>query len=331
MVGTEHDHRLVVESLRLEYIEQLAEPVVDHREARSVAGPDLARLGRRQLAPAQRSDRVGRPDELRPLPVGVVARGPGLGRVEGLVRIELVDEEQEALVAARVVLEPVGGRRHGLRPREVRLLAEPGARDVVGARAGRRSRLRDLRSSERARVGHHAPGVVLAAAHVLPGVEVGVIVLASRLEQMRMVGDEHGGDAGRAQVIADRLLPELDRAPGLPEEVERAAQDVVTRGHAGERARVVALEAQRSSGEAIDVGRVEFPAPVAAEEVAIQAIEEHDDGVSRRHPATSASEPITRCSVSAERAPSRRSGPGRPASSPPPAPAMPTTCASSPS
>ena len=128
-----HDHgRVVPQSLLIERVEHPAEPMVDHRELRAVAGPDLARLTRRQHAARQTRARVGRPDQMRAFPIRVVARGPGLGRIEGLVRIELVDEEQEALVVRRVIDEPARGRS--------RAFVAPGSPPRRGTSRGNRRR-----------------------------------------------------------------------------------------------------------------------------------------------------------------------------------------------
>ena len=103
-----------------------------------------------------------------------------------------------------------------------------------------------------------------------------------------MIGDELRGDALAPQRRRQRLLPDLDRAPGAPQEIERAAQDVVARGHARQRARVVPVEAHGAPGETIEIRRVEFRAAVGAEQVAVQAVEQHDDGALRSRRGASA-------------------------------------------
>ena len=70
----------------------------------------------------------------------------------------------------------------------------------------------------------------------------------------------------RAQRRGDRLLPQLDRSPRPPEEVERADEDVVARRHARQRTGVVLREAHARAREAIEVRRVELVAAVAAEQ-----------------------------------------------------------------
>jgi hypothetical protein len=79
--------------------------------------------------------------------------------------------------------------------------------------------------------------------------------------------------------MGDRILPDLDRAPGAPEEVPGAAQDVVARGHAGQGARVVRRELQRARGEAVDVRGCEFARTPGAQHVAVEAVEQEDDDV----------------------------------------------------
>ena len=85
------DHRVRT----FERVQQPAEPRVDHRELAAVLRAHLSRLALVDDALGDRADRVRRPDEvLRPIPPVVVHRRVRLGRVERLVRIELVDEQE---------------------------------------------------------------------------------------------------------------------------------------------------------------------------------------------------------------------------------------------
>ena len=130
------------------------------------------------------------------------------------------------------------------------------------------------------------------AAHEVPRSEVGVEVLAAGLEEMRVIGGEHRVHTGAAQRRGDRLLPQLDRPPRLPEEVERPAQDVVARRHARQRAGDVTIEPRGSGGETIEVRGVELVAAVRAEHVPVERVEEHDDDVLRLSPPTRRHRPI---------------------------------------
>jgi hypothetical protein len=79
--------------------------------------------------------------------------------------------------------------------------------------------------------------------------------------------------------MGDRVLPDLDRAPGPPREVERADEQVVAGGHARKRARVVVPEPHRPCRQPVEVRGGELRAAVAAEEVPVEAVEEDDDDV----------------------------------------------------
>ena len=98
-----------------------------------------------------------------------------------------------------------------------------------------------------------------------------------------MVRDQHGGDAGPPEQLRDRLLPHLDRPPRPPQEVERAAEDVVARRHARQGTRDVRGEPDRPlAGETVEVRRLELRTAVAAQHVAVEAVEEQHDQVARR-------------------------------------------------
>ncbi len=219
VVRADDDGRVLPEAVALDRVHHLAEPGVDHRQLAAVGGPDLVRLALVEHALLQRAANVGRPDQVRPLPRVVVHRRVRLRRVERLVRVELVDEEEEAVVVAGVVVQPRGRRCHRLRAGEVLLLAEVPARVVVGHECPS-----EHRRAYPAIVRTGLPGIALVAALVVPGVEVGVVVLAARLEEVRVVGHKLRRDALPAQQRRQRLLPQLDRAPGLPKEVQRAAE-----------------------------------------------------------------------------------------------------------
>ena len=224
----------------------------------------------------QSAAHVRRPDHVRTLPRRIVHRGVGLRRIERLVRIELVDEQHEAIVTARRALEPFGRRRHRARPRKIRLVAKVAARVVV-----RRMPARERRRAHPARVGPRLPRVALMPALVVPRGEIGVIVFAADLEQMRMIRDQLGDDAGRAKIRGERPLPDFDRAPRLPQKIDRAAKNIVTRRDAWQRPRVVTVEANRAAREAVEVGRGELAPAVGAEHVAIEAVEQYYDRVLR--------------------------------------------------
>ena len=213
---------------------------------------------------------------MRALPALVVHGRVRLGGVERLVGVELVDQQEEPVVVADRLVQPAGGRGHGAGTGEVGLVPEPTSRPLVGE-----VDLVERRRADPAGIRSGLPRVGLVAPLVVPSQEVGVVVLPARLEQVGVVGDQHGRHAGGPQLGGDRLLPQLDRPPRLPEEVERAAQQVVASRDARQRARVVAVEADGPCREAVQVGRVELGAAVGADEVAVQAVEEDDDDVAR--------------------------------------------------
>ena len=179
---------------------------------------------------------------------------------------------------------------HGARTGEVQFGAEPGAVVIVVAVAYALAAVaqphhvalcRQRRSTDPGRVGHGLPRVVLVPAQIFPAGEVGVVVLATGLEQVRMVAHQHAGDALDAHVEGDRVLPQLDRAPRLPQEVQRTAQDVVARRHARQRAHAVVGELHRAGGKPVEVGRVELAAAIRSQHVAVEAVQQYHHGVGR--------------------------------------------------
>ncbi len=292
MVGADDDRRRLPQPPLLQGGEDLTDPMVDHGELGPVVGADLAPLALAQPPRPDRTDVVGRPDQQLAVPVGVVAAEIRRRRVERLVRVELVDEQEEGRVVRRAMPHPVRRRPHRARPGEVLLGAEERARAVVAAvarveaepllpippAAARRQR----RRPDVARVTVGAPGVALVPAHVVPGAEIRVVVLAARLEEVRVVRHQHRRDAGAAQLLRDGLLPDLDRPPRSPQEVEGPAQDVVARRHARQRAGDVRGEAHGPvPREAVEVRCREFGTAVAAEHVPVEAVEQQDHKIAR--------------------------------------------------
>ena len=96
-----------------------------------------------------------------------------------------------------------------------------------------------------------------------------------------MVRDQHGGDAPVPQRPGDGFLPELDGPPGAPGEVEGTDQDVVAGRHAGQRARMMAGESEGGLGESPQSGGLELLVAVGLEQMAVEAVQQHDDQIGR--------------------------------------------------
>ena len=130
VVRAEDDGGVVPPAGPVEHVDDAAEPVVDHRQLRAVVRSEMPGRALVEDALLDRADGVRRPDEPGPVPRLAVPRGPRLGRVEGLVGVELVDEEEEAVVVRRVVLEPAAPRRPSC--------GAPGSPTPRGTRCGTR-------------------------------------------------------------------------------------------------------------------------------------------------------------------------------------------------
>ena len=293
VVGADHEGRVVPEAALVEGVEDASEPVVDHRELRAVVGTDVATLAFGQVAATDGPVGIRRPDDPLLVPRLILVASDPRGRgVERLVGVELVDEQEPAVVVRGGVAQEPGGLGHGARTRVVGLFAEERSGTVVGLLAGFEAGHAapppaTLAGGHRwcahpRRVGVGPPGVAFMAADVVPATEVGVVVLAARLEKVGMVCDEHAGDAGACQCPRDGLFPCLDRPPGLPEEVEGADEDVVAGRHARQRAGDVSGEpGGMLGGEPVEVRCGEFGAAVGPEQVSVQRVEQDEAGIGR--------------------------------------------------
>jgi hypothetical protein len=148
------------------------------------------------------------------------------------VRIELVDEQECPFVriplGVEFAVEPARGCAQRARAGKVGFVAKPRAIGFVRALDCGRSCDRERGRADRGRIRSRVPRVILVTAQVLPRVEVGVVVLAAALEEMRMIADEHGRHAGSLpQEMGDRVFPDLDRSPWLPREVQSADKQIV--------------------------------------------------------------------------------------------------------
>ena len=127
VVGADDDRGALPEPALGQCVEDPADPVVDHAQLGAVVGPYLPPLPLAQTPGGHRADVVGRPDQQLAVPVRVVPARPGLGRVERLVRIEFVHEEQERRVVRRALAQPASRGAHRPRAGEVLLGTEEGA------------------------------------------------------------------------------------------------------------------------------------------------------------------------------------------------------------
>ena len=279
VVGADHDPGAARQARLVDGLQEAAQPVVDHRQLGPVVVAQVTGPDRVQQAAGQGADEVRGPDgPLGPLLVPVVERRVGLGGVEGLVGVELVHQQEEPVVARRRGGDPLGRRPHGARTGEVLLGPEPGPGVVVGV-VVRGPLHRQRRRAGPGGVRGRPPRVVLVAPLVRPGGEVGVVVLAAGLEQVGVVGDQHGGDPVAPQGPGHRVLPYLDRTPGPPREVEGADQDVVPGRHARQRPGVVPGEPQGGGREHVEGRGGELGPAVGAEHPPVEAVEQDDDQV----------------------------------------------------
>ena len=97
------------------------------------------------------------------------------------MRVELIDN-REAVVVAGVVIDPLRRRRHRLRAGEVFFRAEVPARIVVW-----HPRTAEVRRPHPGRVRARLPEVAFMTPLVVPGVEIGVVVLAAGFEEVRVI------------------------------------------------------------------------------------------------------------------------------------------------
>lgn len=111
------------------------------------------------------------------------------------MRIELINEEKKTIVLCGVLLDPTRRRCHRPGAREVFLRTKVAARVVVGHPCAAET----LGGPNPARVGTRPPRIGLVTALVIPGGEIGVIVLAAGFKQMGVVADQHRSNAGPTQ------------------------------------------------------------------------------------------------------------------------------------
>ena len=206
VIGADDNCSVVPTLGGIELIHHPAEPVIDHRQLAAVLGADLARFVGREHAIGERTNFVWRPDEIGALPIGVVHRCPRLGCVEWFVRIELVDPQEEPLargaVMRSVIAQPACGGGHGARPWEVVFGHEVATRVVVMGVAAAIA----WRTNPR-RVGTGLPRIAFVATLVLPRREIAVIVLATGLEKMWVIGDQLRDNARTPQRGSDCFFP----------------------------------------------------------------------------------------------------------------------------
>jgi hypothetical protein len=137
VVRAEDDARRIGQARVFDGLEKAPEPVVDHGQLGAVVAADVARLAEVEQAAGHGVDHVRGPYGEAALPFLVGHGRMGQGSVEGLVELELVDQQEEAVVGAGRGADPVAGGGHGLGAGEVLLRTEVGAGVVVIVAVGR--------------------------------------------------------------------------------------------------------------------------------------------------------------------------------------------------
>src|SRR5690606_6839315 len=177
---------------------------------------------------------------------------------------------------ARILRQPARCRTHGAGAGEIFLAPEIAARVIIGHVLAH-----EVRRACPARIGPRLPRIALMAALVIPGSEINVIILAARLEEMWVIGNQLRHHTLLAQLIGNGIFPKLDRAPGTPEKIERTPKNVVTGGYAGKRAGEVAREARGAGREAIEIWRRKLHAAISAQHMPVEAVEQDHDSILR--------------------------------------------------
>src|SRR5690606_15076052 len=160
-------------------------------------------------------------------PVRVIHGGIGLRRVEWLMRIELIHEQHEAFVMARILRQPARCRTHGAGAGEIFLAPEIAARVIIGHVLAH-----EVRRACPARIGPRVTCISLMAALVISGSEIKVVILVVHLEVMWMIGNQLRHHTRLEQLLGNGIYPKLARAPVTPEKFERTEKNVVTGGYA---------------------------------------------------------------------------------------------------
>ena len=119
------------------------------------------------------------------------------------------------------------------------------------------------------------------AALIIPGGEVHVIVLSARFKEMGVIGNKLRHHAFLAQLIGNRIFPDLYRTPRSPQKIKSAAKNIVAGGHARKRPRKMTGEARRAGSKTIKVRRCELGTAVSAQHVPIETVQKNDDSVLR--------------------------------------------------
>lgn len=174
MISAQNNKGILPEVLGIERIHDLAEPMIDHGELATIAGTYLLRLPFGQDTFLDRTLHIGWPDQMRAFPVLVIHGGIGFGRVEGFMRVELVDKEEEALMLSGIFLQPFGCRGHGTGTGKIRFGFEITTRVVI-----RHVLAHEIRGARPARIRLGFPWIALMAALIVPGGEVDMIIFTT--------------------------------------------------------------------------------------------------------------------------------------------------------
>lgn len=271
VVGADDQQRVVPQPVLVHRVEHPAERVVAHGEQRRVlvTGVLLLLLG------------LGDPVVVGPVEVRsfVVVRVKLLVVVlgeEGFVRVERLDLDEPVVLG---VVRPqefeagVEGERLRLLRLGVQVLpVDPVlAPEVVagGARGIGDEGVRDL----------PLPGIALLAPEELPGVVAPVVGRPAVLPVVLVVADEVGVDAVPLENLGHGVVERLQRTPAPVEEVVAPGVEFAAGRHAGHGARVAGVVGDRAFRQAAEVGGVGPVGAVRRQQVPVEAVEHHHDGL----------------------------------------------------
>ena len=224
VIGANNDRCFFSVRRGINCIKQLAKPMINHREFCSVRGSKRTTFFLSEQSILDSINHVRRPNHpwtfLGQVSLAAIHRCPGLGSVERFVRIELVNNKQRAIMMASVTAHPLHRGLHRSRTRKICFGLKPRARILILEVTA--SGLINWQSwcTNPRRVGPSFPGVVLVPTNIFPSIKIDVIILATTFEKMGVIRYQHRRHTRLTKGECNRVLPNFNRAPRAPWEVQ---------------------------------------------------------------------------------------------------------------
>ena len=281
VIGGNDDHGVIHQAKAFHFIEQLPKPVIHQADFAGIQGADFFQFFRA----VQVGLAVGWPDESLPGVAGIVHFTVREWRVEGLVRIEDFQQEEEIFLIA-VPLHPLGGFPEDLGSKIIFFHAEMSGISLVTGKGtgpqGMTGHPVGITGVFKWNIWIGNPQVIFLPADKFCAGEVEEIIAGAALPHVIVVADDHAGMPVLRDNLGDIGVAGFQGPPAAPGKLKAARPHIPAGRHAWVGPQVSLVEDNALLRQRIKMGGLDPVVAVTTQVVAAQRINQDENRIHKQ-------------------------------------------------